>query len=251
MQTTAAKVLDSLGDVFAYWYLRPDEGRFDQAWEEFCRVFNLGDFFDGSPAPDAFMWAEEEFEEWYLFSFKLSGGKTPLECYLGGRSVTLDPHIVRELRALVRTQHFGVFVIERGVPGSTVRLRDLYTGERFLMDAAELRGKPEVRTVTMRVAHICGDWHVVGAFIQFLPDRYLQAMATPLGSDLPDRPIEHLPRYIGFVEVGRLMALSMSRYVRDARLRREGEVTPGNDVATELHQVLQLMREDELIDSCA
>lgn len=302
MQLTVTDVMDGLGEIFSYWYLRPEEGSFDEAWREFCRVFNLADFFDGQPEPDALMWAEEEFEEWYLFSFQLPCGRTPLQRYLdlqsihvwltGGRASDnaadgqsveacvdkraqategqllensfnneedptgeaggLDRRVLDELRALLRSEHFGVFAIEQSNQGTdAVTLRDLYTDMRYPVDIAELGGEVQAQTVALRLADICGGWHVVGAFMQFLPDRYVQAMARPMCRDHSDQPVEHLSRPIGFVEIGRLMALSMSRYVREAKPWSEGEAASGSDVPSEFHQVLEYMREEELVDTYA
>lgn len=251
MQTTATEVLDALNRVFEYWYLKPGEGELDRAWAKFCVDFNLRDFFGDRPAIDAMCWAEEEFEEWYLLSYRLTRGGTPLQRYLDLRLPSTPDHLRRELRALARSEHFGVFGIEecRGSDG-TVCLRDLYTGKRYPFSIAELGGSIEANTVCLRIAEICGGWHAVGAFIQFLPDRYLQVLAVPNCPDLIGGSIERLPRQVGFVEVGRLMALSMSRYVRESDYHDE-EPAPGPDCFSEMHQILRFMREEEMTDSCA
>ena len=252
MQMPANEVMRALSKVVEYWYHHPEEGELEKAWRRFCAEFNLYDFFGERPDSDVIPWLEDEFEEWYLFSYRLQRGDTPLQRYLDLHLPDISPRLQRELQAVVRTELFSVFGIEecQGAE-STVCLFDLNTGKRYPFAIAEIGGRIEAPAVCMRIAKVRGAWHVVGAFAQFLPGHYLRALVLPDCLGLDGDPVGWQPRQVGFVEVGRLMALSMSRYVREPDYHGE-EVASDPDRLSEMHQILEHMREEEeMTDDCA
>lgn len=153
--------------MFDYYFKRP------QFKEEVFRA--LKEFFNRPDlAPGGNLELEDErdsemFNEWFIFDFKLSNGKTPLEDFYETNLYNLKPVRLQVYKDL-QDNHFGLYEVRDIRLGEGLSLENLQTGKIYeVREYSATFGLKKGQVFSTRVAKVGDHYELVSSNVAFGP----------------------------------------------------------------------------------
>lgn len=151
-----------------------------RALREFFNRPNLG------PRERLEPWDEDDgemFNEWFIFDFKLSNGKTPLENFYEKNPYNLNRTLLQVYKDL-QDNHFGFYKVKEIRLGEGLTLKNLRTGKVYrVREFAATFSLKEEQVFSGRVGRVDDHYELVGANPSFGPVKLNPALENLLGKD--------------------------------------------------------------------
>lgn len=150
-------LVDLLEDILEY-FLNPEH-----AWMFGNEVHRAMTEFSGSRRPldtKAF----EHFIDWFLFDFRLRGGKSPLQYVCDTNPYRLSEEDLRTLRAVLDHNRFGFFKITKVKKPNRMRFEDTKDGAVFLIEDERVIQNVTTKDFFLcRIAPVGATWRVTNS----------------------------------------------------------------------------------------